>query len=534
MTATGTTTSGVPTAPPLVEVEGLRVVDAAGRTVLAGVDLVLRAGERVGVVGESGAGKTTLALAAIGAVRPGLTVTGGRVLVDGHDVLTAPTARLRALRRGAVAYLPQDPPSALTPTLRVARQLREQAADRDPAAIAERLAQVGLPGHRAFQRRYPHQLSGGQQQRLALARATSADPRALVLDEPTAGLDGPMRALVLDQLDALVARRGLAVLFITHDLDAAARTTDRLVILRGGRVVEDGPTADVLTRPRAAYTAELVAAAPSPVVDPARVITPARGAPVLRVEGVRATRGRAVVLDGVDLDVHPGESVALLGRSGCGKTTLAQCATGALVPRTGRVLLDGRELPAALRARSVPQRRAVQLIPQDVTGSLNPRRTVGSAIAGFVKLGREAARAGERTLELLAMVGLPPEIAGRLPREVSGGQRQRVAIARALAADARVLVCDEITSSLDVRIAADVLDLLDRLRAELGFAVLTITHDLGVIARHADRVVVLDGGRVVEHGPVPAVFTDPAHPATRELLAAARAARTPGSAATAP
>ncbi|MBW4720379.1 ABC transporter ATP-binding protein [Saccharothrix obliqua] len=514
----------------MIEVEGLRVENAAGEPVLAGLSLAVAAGERVGVVGESGAGKTTLALALVGAVRPGLRVVRGVVRVAGDDVLGASPARRRELRRRVLSYLPQDPPSALTPTMRVGRQVREFAADRSPAAVSRRLVEVGLPGDAEFARRYPHQLSGGQQQRLALARLTAGDPRGLILDEPTTGLDAPMRRLVLDQLADLARRRGLAVVFITHDLAAAARMTDRLVVLRGGEVVEQGPTADVLGRPSAPYTAELLAAVPDPRVEVDRRL-PARvpGPVVLEVANLVAARGGRVVLDDVSLAVRRGESLALLGSSGCGKTTLAQCVTGVLRPRSGQVRLSGEVLAPVLRGRPVTQRRRVQLIPQDTTGSLNPRRTVGAAIGRVVRLAGAVPvdRVADETRRLLELVGLPGELAGRLPRQVSGGQRQRVAIARALAAGADVLICDEVTSNLDVRVAASVLELLDALRRDLGLAVLTVTHDLGVIARNADRVVVLDRGKVVEEGPVADVFRAPAHDVTRALVDAAGAVVVP-------
>ncbi|XVV00799.1 ABC transporter ATP-binding protein [Actinosynnema sp. CA-248983] len=514
----------------MIEVDDLRIEDVSGRPVLAGLTLALGEGERVGVVGESGAGKTTLALALVGAVRPGLRVVRGQVRVDGRDVLAASPAERRALRRRVLSYLPQDPPSALTPTLRIARQLRELAADRSPDAVSRRLVEVGLPGDREFLRRYPHQLSGGQQQRLALARLTAGDPRGLVLDEPTTGLDGPMRALVLDQLADLARRRGLAVVFITHDLVAAARMTDRLVVLRGGEVVEHAPTEDVLGRPAMPYTRDLVAAAPDPRVEIARR-PPARepGPVVLEVSDLTAVRGERVVLDGVSLRLHEGESVALLGVSGCGKTTLAQCAAGILKPRSGRVALAGEVLAPTLRRRPVGQRRRVQLIPQDSTGSLNPRRSVGAAIDRVVRLSCRVPPDDVRaeTLRLLALVGLAPVLADRLPRQLSGGQRQRVAIARALAAGADVLICDEVTSNLDVHVAASVLALLDSLRRELGLALLTVTHDLGVIARNADRVVVLDRGKVVEEGPVADVLGSPRHAATRALVEASRGVDSP-------
>jgi peptide/nickel transport system ATP-binding protein len=493
----------------VIAVAGLTVVDAQGRCVVDGVTLDVAAGERVGIVGESGAGKTTLALALVGALRPGLRVTGGSVRVDGVDVLGLRGRALRRLRRRTVSYLHQDPASALSPTIRVRGQVAELAADRSPGAVAQRLAELGLPTDAPFLRRYPHQLSGGQRQRLALARATAGRPRALVLDEPTSGVDPHARELVLEQIAGLARRQELTLVVVSHDLDATARLCDRVVVLVGGAVVEEGPA--VLTAPVTPYARELVAAVPTlPARRPPRVPAPAAAAvrpvpsdgapPALRVTDLSAGHrdGRRIrpVLSGVSFDVRPGECLALLGPSGSGKTTIARCVAGTHRRSGGRVELDGVELAADVHDRTVDQRRRIQVVPQHSAGSLNPRRTVGAAIARPLRLlhGLDAAAAARQTERLLAVVGLPEHLADRYPAELSGGQCQRITIARALAARPQVLVCDEMTSSLDVRVQAAVLDLLDELRESLRIAVLLITHDAGVTARSADRVLVLGAG----------------------------------------
>ncbi|MFB6888398.1 ABC transporter ATP-binding protein [Kitasatospora sp. NPDC056327] len=528
----------------MIRVEDLLITDGTGRPVLDRLSLAIGRGERLAVVGESGSGKTTLAMALLGEVRPGLGVAGGRVLVDGTDVLGLSAGPLRAYRRRSVAYLPQDPASALTPTLRVRGQLAELAADRSDAALLRRLADVGLPDDPKLLGRYPHQLSGGQQQRLALARISAGDPALLVVDEPTTGLDAIARNLVLARLDDLVTRRGSALLMVTHDLPSAALVADRLVVVRDGRIVEDGPLDEVMGRPSAPYTRELIRAVPTvadlgrPRADgpadpdgraPEEPEAPGGGTPagpLLRVEGLRAghrqgRQGRTVV-DGVSFTVARGECLALLGVSGSGKTTLARCVSGTHRPDAGTVALDGEPLAPRIQDRSVEQRRRIQVIPQHSAGSLNPRRTVGAAVVRPLRrlrgMGRTEAEAeAER---LLALVGLPSGTASRRPSQLSGGQCQRVTIARALAAGPDMLVCDEMTSSLDPRVQATVLELIDRLRAELGLAVIVITHDLGVLARIADRVLALHEGVVCEEGPTARVLTAPEHPWTRSLLAA--------------
>ncbi|HEX6969966.1 MAG TPA: ABC transporter ATP-binding protein, partial [Micromonosporaceae bacterium] len=455
----------------MIEVSGLTIVDGAGRPVVDRVSLEVGAGERVGIVGESGSGKTTLALALLGAIRPGLRVAEGTVEVSGHDMRALRGAALRRMRGRVISYLPQDPGSALTPTLRVRRQITELSDDRSPAEVARRLTDVGLPGDRQFQRRFPHQLSGGQQQRLAVARTCAADPRVLVLDEPTTGLDALIQGVVLEQLDHLVRVRELTMLFITHDLAAAARMADRLVVMRSGAIVEQGSMRRVLHRPTAAYTRDLVAAVPRPVAGaetstvPDDHPLPAVGSvrtgaeegcaakPVLAVRDLHAAYrdGRQVtpVVAGVSFEVHAGECVALLGLSGSGKTTIARCVTGLHRPAGGELLLAGERLAEDARDRPPTQRRRIQLVPQHSAGSLNPRRRVGPAIARPLRLrGFGRTEAEDEVRRLLNRVGLPDSLAARYPDQLSGGQRQRVTIARALAAAPELLICDEMTSNL--------------------------------------------------------------------------------------
>jgi peptide/nickel transport system ATP-binding protein len=521
----------------VIHVAGLSIVDGAGRAIIADVTFSIRAGERVGLVGESGSGKTTLALSLLGAVRPGLRLAGGDIGLGGHDPVAARPAELRALRRRLVAYLPQDPGRSLTPTIRIGSQISELTGCYDPADIGSRLEVVGLPGDAPFQRRYPHQLSGGQLQRLALARVLGCEPRALILDEPTTGLDTLVQRRVLDELRAIVAERGLTLLVISHDLAAVSSMAERLLVLRAGELVEDGPLPATITAPRHPYTAELVASVPDVGTAAARRPAHARSngdqpdgrdadAPLLEVNdlhaGYRSASGTVVAADGVSFALRRRECIALVGQSGSGKTTIARTITGLHRPTAGTIRINGLDAERESRRRSVEVRRIVQLVPQDPASSLNPRRRVVAAVARPLRvlhgLGGEDAR--EEALRLLSLVGVDPALASHYPRALSGGERQRVAIARSLAARPELLICDEVTSALDARVQAGILDLIEDLRVRLGLGVILISHDLGVVARAADRVLVLADGRICERGPVWRVLTRPDAPQTRALLGA--------------
>ena len=512
----------------VVQVDGLRVEDRTGHPILRDVSVSLRAGSRLGIVGESGAGKTTLALGLLGHFRPGLTRTAGTVRVAGHDVLAASARQLRAYRRRVVSYLGQDPAAALTPNMRIGAQVAELLhGDRGDDALRARFEAVGLPGDRNFRRRYPHQVSGGQLQRVAIARALAPDPAVLVLDEPTAGLDLVTRGLISEEIERQADLRSLALVMVSHDLAMVARSADELVVLLDGVVVESGSVGGMLTRPTHAYTRELVEACDGAASRLESDRSP-DGAAVLSVRGLTAGyqqgRNPIPVVEDFDLDVAPGECVALIGASGAGKSTIARCLLGLHLPARGEVTVAGGRLAPAVRQRSVAERRTIQLVPQDPLGSLNPRRRVGDTLRHALRTMRGLSRreADAEAARLLERVRLSPELLGRLPRDLSGGERQRVAIARALAAEPQVLICDEVTTALDVSVEASILDLIDGLRAESGMAVLMIAHDLRVVRRIADRAVVLHDGHVCEHGPVADVLSAPTHELTRALVAADR------------
>ncbi|MEV6621357.1 ABC transporter ATP-binding protein [Amycolatopsis sp. NPDC051106] len=512
-----------------LEVTGLAVRTTAGVPVLDDVSFAVAPGEVLALVGESGSGKTTAGLAPLGHFRRGLAVSGGRITVcprgeDSVDVLALDTAARRKLRGSTVAYIPQDPALSLNPALRIGLQIAEVLETHGfPGSVEDRvaevLAEVGLPADPAYRRRYPHQLSGGQQQRVGIAMAFACRPAVVVLDEPTTGLDVVTQALVLKTVRALTAEHGVAALYITHDLAVVAEIADRVAVMYHGSIVECGPAASVLRSPSHAYTRRLLDAVP----DPDAVVAPPPAAePVLATKGVTVSYGQHVVLRGVDLSVARGECLLLLGESGSGKTTLSQCIAGLTSSYSGTISLAGTGLAASTRQRSDEQRRRIQYVFQSPFSSLNPRKTVAQSIevplTRLTSMSRAERR--ERVAEVLDRVRLGRAPADRLPEQLSGGERQRAAIARALVTTPDVLVCDEVTSALDVSVQATIVELLGELRRELGMAMLFVTHNIALAGEVADRIAVLQGGAIVEEGSVRSVLDAPSHAYTRELLAA--------------
>ncbi len=488
------------------------------------------------LVGESGSGKSMIAHAILSLLPKGVTVEGGAVKVGGRDVTRLTGRDLRRLRGGDAAMIFQEPLSSLNPLKRVGRQIEETilvhqnpapSATEVAARVQELLTQVGLPNPPVLANSYPFELSGGQRQRVMIAMAMANRPALLVADEPTTALDVTTQRQILHLIDDLRRDRGMGVLMITHDFGVVADIADHVVVMQHGRVVEQGPVEDILRNPQADYTRQLIDAVPQANVASAQ--DRRQAPPQLVVEGLRKTflvkRGwlqpprQVVAADGVSLTLHEGETLAVVGESGSGKSTLGRMIMRLTEPDDGAIRLNGQDL-RQLKGEALRQaRRGLQIIFQDPFASLDPRQKVGDAIArGPMAYGMPRAQAMDQARALLARVGLTKTAADRYPHEFSGGQRQRICIARALALSPKVLIADEAVSALDVSIQAQVLELLAELRREMQLAMIFITHDLRIAAEIADRVIVMQKGRIVEEGPTRALFENPREAYTRELL----------------
>ena len=597
----------------IIDIQNLTVgfTDKNGfeRPVLRNIDLQIQRGETVGLVGESGSGKSTLALAAMGYLKTGLRVFGGSAQFCETDMFKLARTPLQALRGGKIALIPQNSGQSLTPTMRIGAQMSEALelhSSLPQSAHVQRslelLTRVRLPDPHAILTRYPHELSGGQQQRVALAMALTGEPLALLLDEPTTGLDVTTQAHILELLREINEQTGTAMVYVSHDLGAIARVCERVVVLYAGEVVSDGITRTVLRSPSHPYAHGLLASIPRladarmPIALDGRPPAPGEAGPAcafaprcvlasercqlerpplrrlvngeqvrchfpeqtssidcadsrvarvakqsqvrpLKLDRLGVSYARPSLVDqllgrepnssltvqDVNLRIGAGETLALVGESGSGKSTILKAVAGLLAPACGSIsFADESALGAQVEQRSQSHLRKIQLIFQNPDDSLNPRHTVATILAQPLELYFKLTRAEvvERSISLLERVRLGAHYMDRLPSQMSGGEKQRVAIARAFAAEPDVVLCDEVTSALDVSVQAAVLDLLDELRAERGTSYLFVSHDLAVVRAIAHRVAVLYQGRLCEIGPSAAIYSQPLHPYTQVLLGA--------------
>ncbi|GAA2025334.1 ABC transporter ATP-binding protein [Catenulispora yoronensis] len=497
------------------------------------------AGAALGVVGQSGSGKSATALALLGLHRGTSARVSGQVRVAGVDLVAASDAEVRRLRASQIAMVFQDPLTALDPFQTIGDQIAEVYRVHTKASRAqararaiEVLDQVRIPDAARRARAHPHEFSGGMRQRALIAMALACRPKVLVADEPTTALDVTVQAQILDLLDEVRAETGMALVLISHDLGVVAGTADDVLVMHEGLAVERGPAEQVLLDPQVPYTQGLLAAMPrldAPL--PARDASVAEPEVLVRIEDVAKhyRRGGALLgrraeplraVDGVSLELRAGETLGLVGESGSGKTTLARMLVRLLAPSAGRVVFAGTDLSALGERELRPLRRDLQMVFQDPLSSLNPRRSVGETIADPLRIagGRSDAEIRATVRELMTKVGLDPDGYDRFPHEFSGGMRQRVGIARALAPRPRLLICDEPVASLDVSTQAVILDLLKEVQREYGLTVVFVTHDLAVVRQVADRVAVMRFGRIVELADAGTLFDAPEHEYTRTLL----------------
>jgi peptide/nickel transport system ATP-binding protein len=513
----------------LLKIRGLKIEgksDEVWKPIVNGIDLDLKKGEVLGLIGESGAGKSTVGLAAMGFTRDGCRISGGTVDFDGVDLVTASAAVKRNMLGKRIAYVAQSAAASFNPAHRLIDQhteaptqhrLRPKAeSELDGMELYRRLR---LPDPDRIGFRYPHQVSGGQLQRAMTAMAMSCRPDLIIFDEPTTALDVTTQIEVLAAIRDIVEQFDTAAIYITHDLAVVAQMADRIKVLLRGDEVEEAETRAMLSAPREDYTKSLWAV--RSFQRPAKPAVSTGVTPIVSLKNVSAAYGKSPVLFDVAFDIHAGRTVAVVGESGSGKSTTARCITGLLPPSQGHIEFNGEALPLDYRKRSKDQLRQVQMIYQMADTALNPRSSIGDIIGRPVQFysGLTGSAKRKRVEELLAQIELEPEqYIDRLPSELSGGQKQRIGIARALAAEPQFIICDEVTSALDQLVAEGILKLLAQLQDDLGLSYMFITHDLATVRAISDEVVVMKDGRVVEQGPKAEMFQPPHHPYTDLLL----------------
>ena len=496
-----------------------------GPCLVDNVSFALKRGEVLGLIGESGAGKSTIGLAALGYTRLGCSITGGQIVFKGKDIRRMSAEERRMLRGSGVAYIAQSAAASFNPAHTIMEQVCEvpvrhgiMSSEKARAEAVQLFRELDLPNPETFGSRYPHQVSGGQLQRAMAAMAMAARPDILVFDEPTTALDVTTQVEVLASFRKLIREHGTAALYITHDLAVVAQIADRIMVLRRGKMIELGNAGQILLSPREEYTRRLVAER----VSGHSFLPEQQGEPpLLTVDRVSASYAQLVkVIDNVSLTLSRGDTLAVVGESGSGKSTLARVIIGLLPRESGDIKFRSESLTPRLADRNKDKLRRIQMIYQMPDVALNPRQTLYDVIGRPVRFyfNRTDAQVRERVHELLRQIDLPENFASRHPGELSGGQKQRVSIARALAAEPDLIICDEVTSALDQLVGEEILRLLKRLQDELRVAYLFITHDLGTVKRIANKVAVMRKGQLVAGGDTATVFAPPYHPYTELLL----------------
>lgn len=529
----------------IVKVSGLRVTarNDMGEEfpIVHGAEFSIKKGEVLALIGESGSGKTTIALALMGYARAGCRLAGGSVTVAGHQVLAMNDSQLASLRGRKVAYIAQSAAASFNPSKRLMDQVVESALihkvmsrEVAEAKAVELFRELALPEPEKIGSRYPHQVSGGQLQRLMAAMALITDPDLVILDEPTTALDVTTQIEVLRAFKKVVQERGSTAVYVSHDLAVVAQMADRIVVLRDGEIRETGTTTQILTAPAHPYTKSLLAAIAPKRHAASAEIKPSQEHPLLEVRGLYASYGVAkrgvpvkCVLDDINLVIPRGATVGVIGESGSGKTTLARAIAGMVAPSEGEILLDGKRLAPTLEGRTREQFRRIQFVFQNADTALNPlhsiERILGRPLEFYHGMKGEARR--KRVLQLLDLVKLPSTVADRLPGELSGGQKQRINLARALAAQPDLILCDEVTSALDTVVGAAILELMAELRKELNVSYMFISHDINTVRSICDEIVVMYAGHKVEARKRDAMSLPPFHPYSHLLVSSVPALR---------